>query len=364
MKVILAGDVMTGRGLDQVMASPGDPTLYEASAKSALDYVTLAERRNGPIPRAVDPAHIWGEALEILVDGEVSARIINLETAVTDGGEPWPGKGIHYRMNPANVDCLSVARIDACVLANNHVLDWSYPGLDQTLDSIHRAGIATAGAGRDASEAYRPAVVATGASRLILVALAAASSGVPSAWAAGTGQPGVAFAEALSETDLQRIGTHLASVAQPGDVIVASIHWGGNWGYQIPPRHRDFAHRLIDEAGVHIVHGHSSHHPLGIEVYRQRLILYGCGDLLNDYEGIGGYEQFHPDLGLIYLAVLDPVDGRLEQLELVAMRMRRFRLETAPAEEVAWLAATLTGEGERFGTAVEVSGPPRLRVRW
>jgi poly-gamma-glutamate capsule biosynthesis protein CapA/YwtB (metallophosphatase superfamily) len=31
---------------------------------------------------------------------------------------------------------------------------------------------------------------------------------------------------------------------------------------------------------------------LAIEGYRDRLILYGCGDFLNDYEGIKGYEEF------------------------------------------------------------------------
>ena len=51
----------------------------------------------------------------------------------------------------------------------------------------------------------------------------------------------------------------------------------------------DSGNALIEEAGVPVVHGHSSHHPKAIEVYEGRLILYGCGDFLNDYEGIAGY---------------------------------------------------------------------------
>ena len=74
--------------------------------------------------------------------------------------------------------------------------------------------------------------------------------------------------------------------------MVASVHWGSNWGYDIPREQTVFAHRLIDEAGVDIIHGHSSHHVRAIEVYKDRLILYGCGDFLNDYEGISGYEEF------------------------------------------------------------------------
>jgi hypothetical protein len=39
-------------------------------------------------------------------------------------------------------------------------------------------------------------------------------------------------------------------------------------------------------AGADVVHGHSSHHAKGAELYRGRLIMYGAGDLVSDYEGI------------------------------------------------------------------------------
>jgi poly-gamma-glutamate capsule biosynthesis protein CapA/YwtB (metallophosphatase superfamily) len=83
-------------------------------------------------------------------------------------------------------------------------------------------------------------------------------------------------------------------MAKPGDLIVVSVHWGPNWGYDIPHQQRRFAHALIDKANVSIIHG--QHHLKAIEVYRDRLILYGCGDFLNDYEGIKGYEEFRDDL--------------------------------------------------------------------
>jgi poly-gamma-glutamate capsule biosynthesis protein CapA/YwtB (metallophosphatase superfamily) len=76
---------------------------------------------------------------------------------------------------------------------------------------------------------------------------------------------------------------------------VVSIHWGANWGYDVPAQHLAFAQRLIG-AGIHLVHGHSAHHPLPNEIYRGRLVLYGCGDLIDDYEGIAGYEQYCDDL--------------------------------------------------------------------
>jgi poly-gamma-glutamate synthesis protein (capsule biosynthesis protein) len=131
--LFLCGDVMTGRGIDQVLAHPSDPIIYEDYVRDAREYVRLAEKVNGPIPRDADPRYVWGHALEELTGTD--ARIINLETAVTSSDDYWKGKGINYRMHPANVPVLEAARPDVCVLANNHVLDYGYTGLKETLDT-------------------------------------------------------------------------------------------------------------------------------------------------------------------------------------------------------------------------------------
>jgi len=162
--LFLCGDVMTGRGIDQVLAHPGKPHLHEQYVRSALDYVSIAERASGPIERPVTPEYIWGDALAELERVRPDARIVNLETAVTTAEDAWPGKAVHYRMHSANVSCLTAARIDCCVLANNHVLDWGYDGLAETLATLRTAGIRTVGAGRDATEAAAPSrVLAAGA---------------------------------------------------------------------------------------------------------------------------------------------------------------------------------------------------------
>jgi poly-gamma-glutamate capsule biosynthesis protein CapA/YwtB (metallophosphatase superfamily) len=363
LRICLAGDVMTGRGIDQIQATPGDPALYESWAKSATRYVEIAERAHGPIPRGVEPDYVWGDARSVLDEAEVVARIVNLETAVTDLGEPWPAKGIHYRMHPNNVGLLEAAAIDCCVLANNHVLDWSYPGLAETVDSLHGHGIATAGAGSDAAEARRPAVIETGVeSRVVVVGVGTESSGIPSSWSAGDDRAGVWLLRSLSSTAVDEIGAALAEVSRPEDVTVVSIHWGPNWGYEIPLSHRRFAHALIEQAGVDVVHGHSSHHPIGIEIHRGRPILYGCGDLINDYEGIGGHEQFQPGLGILYLPAFG--ETGISRLEMVPLRMRRFRLQHPDHDDIARLARTLTHASRTFGTRVEETGNGRLRAMW
>lgn len=364
VKLFLSGDVMTGRGVDQILPQPCDPIIHEPAVASAREYVALAEAANGPIPRPVDFAYVWGDALAEIEARSPDARIVNLETSVTTSEEAAP-KGINYRMNPANVRCLQAARVDCCALANNHVLDWGAAGLMETLESLHRAGIAVAGAGRTADEAERPAVVETPAGgRVLVFAYGSPTSGVPAEWRASPGAPGVNYLPDFSAETARAVCEHMSRRRQPGDLCIASIHWGGNWGYEVPEEQRRFAHRLIDEGGVDIVHGHSSHHVKGIEVHRERLVLYGCGDFINDYEGIGGYEEFQPHLALAYFVSFDNDPPRLTEVHMVSFRRRRMRLERAAPAEAEWLGTVLNREGMPFGTSVASLGGSVLELRW
>ncbi len=346
--LFLAGDVMTGRGVDQILPHPGPPALREPAVTDARRYVELAESANGPVPRPAPPQWPWGETLRLLDALRPDVRIVNLETSVTGRGEYAPGKDIHYRMHPANRACLTAARLDVCALANNHVLDFGPTGLTDTLDTLHTAGIRTAGAGRDADEAWRPVVVPLpDGHRLLVWSVGAPSSGVYPQWAAADGRPGVAYLPDVSAASAAALADRIAGEAGPGDLLVVSVHWGSNWGYEVPEDHVRFAHTLID-AGVHLVHGHSSHHPRPIERYRGRLVLYGCGDLIDDYEGIGGQESYRPELRLLHLPTLDVGSGELCRLRLVPVRMRRMRLEPAAPGEARWLAELLDGLGAPY----------------
>ncbi len=345
---------MTGRGIDQILPAPCAPALDEPWVKDARDYVALAERASGPIPRGADAAYIWGDALAHLEREAPDARIVNLETAVTAAGERAP-KGINYRMSPANAACLAAARIDCCVLANNHVLDWGRKGLEDTLDTLHGLGMRPAGAGRNSGEARAPARLGD---HLLVFAFGMESAGVPAAWAAGEAQPGVNFLPDLASQTTDAVADFILATRREGDRVVVSMHWGSNWGYEVARQKRSFARRLIDAGAADIVHGHSSHHPRPMELYRDRLILYGCGDLINDYEGISGHEAFRPELALMFFPTLDA--GRLAQLTLVPLRMRRFRLQRATDEQAGWLAATL---GRESHMPLERLADGSLRVR-
>lgn len=362
LRTFLCGDVMTGRGIDQVLPYPVAPQLHESFVRSALGYVDLAESVNGSIPRPVDFSYVWGDALAEMDRQSSHFRVVNLETSITtsDAAEP---KGINYRMSPANIACLQAARLDCCVLANNHVLDWGEAGLVETLDNLRHAGIAVAGAATDVAAAAGPAILQRDEHRLLVFSFGLPSSGVPPTWAATQGRPGVSFLPDVSAATAERVSADIRLFRRQGDIAIVSVHWGGNWGYGIPAEQRTFAHALIDADAADIVHGHSSHHAKGLERYRDRLILYGCGDFLNDYEGIGGYEQYRPDLALAYFTASDETSGRLSGLNIVPFRIRRFRLERASAPDVGWLHRTLNRESAEFGANLElVDGALELAI--
>lgn len=366
LTLLLAGDVMTGRGIDQLLAHPGSPALHEAGVGDAREYLRMAERRNGALPRAVSNRYVWGDALQAIEDAGVQLRIANLETAITTSDETWPGKAVHYRMNPANVGVLAAGALDCCTLANNHVLDWGRPGLLQTLQTLREAGIATAGAGEDGEAAWAPASLPIGQGRRLLVfSCATSDSGVPGGWTAGPRQSGIARLPDLSDSTARDLAADAARHRRGDGIVIVSIHWGPNWGLQIPREHRRFARRLIDLGAADVVHGHSSHHPLPVEVYRGKLILYGCGDLINDYEGIDPRPgDLRADVACLYLVRLDRARGLLRRLEVVPMQRFRMRLVHADRQARDWVHTLFNEGGRDLGTELVAQRDGLWMLQW
>jgi poly-gamma-glutamate capsule biosynthesis protein CapA/YwtB (metallophosphatase superfamily) len=353
LTLCLGGDVMTGRGIDQIQARTLAPQLYEAQVHDARDYVRLAEQAHGRIPAPVSASYIWGDALAEMDRRLPALRLVNLETAATTSMQAWPDKGVHYRMHPANMTSLSAAQINACSLANNHVLDWGRPGLTQTLHTLRQAGIHSAGAGIDEAAAQAPAVLPLGEGRrLLMFSWATLDCGVPASWGATPVRSGVALLPDLKEADAQRLTAHISAFRQAGDRVLVSLHWGNNWGMDIPEAQRLFAQRLIELGAADLVHGHSSHHARPMEVYRGCLILYGCGDLINDYEGITHPAPFDPSLVCLYFVKLDADTGQLQQLEVVPFQLRRFQLKNATHSQRQKLRAQLDAACQPFNTSL------------
>jgi poly-gamma-glutamate synthesis protein (capsule biosynthesis protein) len=349
---------MIGRGVDQILPHPGNPAIY-VSVRGITDakaYVHAAVQRHGSIPANRGFAYVWGDALSIFAAFAPDLRLINLETAITTRGEPWPNKLIHFRMNPRNVAALVHADIDFCSLANNHVMDWGLVGLAETMNTLATANIARAGVGPNLAAASSPAILTVPKKGRVIVASFTMLSGHTfPAWAAGSERPGVHLIEA-SARGVDDVKRAVAGVKRPGDVLVASVHAGTNFGHEIEAPERDLFRRLIDEAGFDLIHCHSSHHVKAIELHNGRPILYGTGDLINDYEGLPPKPDragLCPHLGVIAFADFSLESGACTALFLCPTRIRRMRVERADSNDTAGLGAMLTRESARFGTRIE-----------
>ncbi|RPI52908.1 MAG: poly-gamma-glutamate biosynthesis protein, partial [Acidobacteria bacterium] len=217
LTLFLCGDVMTGRGIDQILPTPSDPAIFEPWVRDARDYVGFAETANGAFPHPVSPSYIWGDATAEFDRRKPAVKIVNLETSITRSGDYERGKGINYRMHPGNVSCLLAAHIDVCVLANNHVMDYGISGLRETLQTLGAARVKTAGAGEMREQAEEPAVVVVGDCRVAVFAFGTMDSGIPPWWAAGDRRPGVSLLENLDPSTAERIGGRVQAVKRAGD---------------------------------------------------------------------------------------------------------------------------------------------------
>ncbi len=362
--LFLSGDVMIGRGIDQIMPYSVDPKLYEPYVKDAKQYVQLAEMENGNIETPVSHSYVWGNAYEIFESIQPDFRMINLETSITNSKTPWPGKSIHYKMHPKNIKILTEADIDFCSLANNHTLDWSLEGLTETIEVLEMNHIAFAGAGKNIENAISPSVLKKDNKRVVVLAYGMESSGIPDAWAAIGERAGLNLLPDLGNEEIATISAQVDKIKHKDDVVVFSIHWGGNWGYNIPERQKNFARKLIDNTGVDVVHGHSSHHPKGIEVYKNKLIIYGAGDLINDYEGIGGHEEYRSELSLMYFPEINQQNGELVSMKMKPVKMEKMRLNMLTTNELEWMREMLNTQCNNLGTSVELDDKGCFSLSW
>lgn len=248
MRLLFVGDVMLGRLVNEAL-------------------------------RDVPAAYPWADTLPVFQQADL--RFCNLECALSDRGAPWtvPPKTFHFRSDAKNSMVLRAAHIDAVSLANNHALDYGDEALVDTLTLLDAAAIGHAGAGRTFDEAARPAMIQAPAGKIGLLAF---TDNEP-AWAATQGLPGVLYVP-VNRRDRRaiRLLERVRQAKQTVDFLIVSAHWGPNWGYAPPPEHVPFGRALID-AGADVVFGHSCHVCRGVEIYRQRPILYGTGNFIDDY---------------------------------------------------------------------------------
>lgn len=298
----------------------------------------------------VPPEEVWAPEVRELC-GACDLVICNLECCISVRGEPTERirqKPFFFRGPPQAVGSLEAIGAGAVSLANNHALDYEAEALVETLHLLGEAGIAVAGAGRDESEARRPAIVEVGNVRVGLVAV----SDHPPEFAAGRDSPGIAYG-ALRRAIPGWLADQLARLARECDHVVAFPHWGPNMTTE-PASWQRRAAAQLQEAGADLVAGHSAHVFHGAGWSRRGPLLYDLGDALDDY---AVEPRLRNDLGL--LAIWRPGDP---ELELVGLALDHCRTRLAAGDEAEWISRRLTQACERLGTRVERIVEERFRV--
>ena len=315
--------------------------------------------------------YLWKDYRQITIDPPPDLRILNLESHLTrtiDNPDVPTWKGIRYHAHVDNLDAMIRPYADtthggACPspvvisLANNHVMDYgrsafekeTLPELDKLQASI--PSVSAVGSGRNWQEASKPAVLDCGGKDNIeIFAVSSGCSGTPELWWAQNDRSGVVGIPGLYDrraveqaVDITKKSFDSHPSASVGKRIrILSVHMGPNWAMKGETEQeiafrREYAHRVIDECGVDIIYGHSSHHVRGMEVYKSKLILYGTGDIINDYEGFENRgEEKYNRLGGIYIADFDQTTGNFSQLRIVPMFMNRLRLERYKKGSKVW----------------------------
>lgn len=295
--------------------------------------------------KTMRPEEAWGDVLPHLMQADL--RIVNLECALTNHLQPWERtwKMFHFRADPSAVRVLQAARIDACALANNHILDYEEQGLRDTLRMLSKAGIRHAGAGADAAQAAAPALLETQGDSPCRVALLSFTDNEPD-FAAGKEHPGTNYLEvSLQQATLARIADGIAQArAQGADLVVFSNHWGANFVERPAPEFRSFARRVI-ELGADIYYGHSAHICQGIEIHQGKPILYDTGNFIDDY-------AVHPllrnDRSCLFKLMFD--QSELRRIELLPVSLDVAHVALARGEEFDAISAHMQMLCAEFGT--------------
>lgn len=322
VSLILAGDVMLGRGVDESL-------------------------------RTFGPTYPWGDILPLLRGADLT--VMNLECVIAGGGRPWSRspKVFHFRADPITIQALQQAGVDCVTLANNHVLDYEEEALLEMLERLRAAGIAFAGAGRDLEEARRPALLQAPGLRIGVVAF---TDNEPE-WGARPGVPGTSYIPiTLEEEALGPVRDSIARARLAGaELVIFTIHWGPNMVQRPPILFREFAHAVI-ESGADVFFGHSAHIFQGIELHDGRPIVYDAGDLVDDYIVD---PELHNDWGLLFRLEADRAGVR--GIDLIPVEIRHRQVNRAVGRERERIAERIERLSAEMGTSIHHQGD-RLRI--
>ena len=212
------------------------------------------------------PEAPFAEVAHYFAEADVS--MLNLETAMTDQGDPIDEKSYTFNSNPGNADVLKRLGVDVAILGNNHSMDYGEIGIKRTCDILQEAGIQTIGAGENLEKALQPVILEKEGFRIAILSFSLIG---PNRIFAGSGKGGVAPA--------RFVYAGLRKVRRTADLVIVQLHWGVEYSSQPEPDQINLGRKLILN-GADVVVGHHPHIPQGVELYRKGVILYSLGNFV------------------------------------------------------------------------------------
>ena len=233
---------------------------------------------------------------------EADLTFANLESPLTTA--PQMSSGYDLRALPAAVDALRTSGFDVVSLANNHALDAGEVGLAETIATLDAAGIAgvVAHTTGDLHQSVRYHLLA--------------------------------FNDSTVPLDVEFAARSVAAAAAEADLVIASVHWGGEYQAAPSPRQQAIAQELA-RAGADLVIGHGPHVLQRVEWMGKTLIAYSLGNLL--------FDQLYPldcRQGVI-LRVTRSAQGGSLAFELLPTVAEEGRVRPANAREAQAILARL-----------------------
>ena len=220
-----------------------------------------------------DPNGVLAPVTPVLSGADLT--MVNLESAITDRGEPVPGKNFHFRSPALSFTALKAAGIDVANMANNHALDYGVVGMQDTFAAFQSSGFPVTGIGHNAAEAFQPyRTVIKGQRIAILSAVDWLEPGLVDAWSATDTQAGLAFS-----IDQARLLAAVGAVRPEVDTLVVFLHWGDENTQCASRRQKELAQMLF-EAGADIVVGSHAHRVFGAGRVGTSLVAYGLGNFV------------------------------------------------------------------------------------
>lgn len=235
---------------------------------------TLLDLRIGETIKAYGPDYPWEGVAPTFQAADIA--MVNLESCVSTRGTPCDKRWV-FRARPETLAGVKNAGIDIVSVANNHVYDYGPEAFLDTLDHLEDHGLLYTGAGRNLAEATRPVIIEAGGYQ---VAFLAATQWFVSAGVAGPSKAGVCVTNFHAD-ELIDIIARLKADGE-ADYVVVNFHWGTEGNHHIDAYQQELGRSMID-AGADLVIGHHPHLLQGIEVYKDRIIVYSLSNFVFTY---------------------------------------------------------------------------------